>query len=63
MVAWNSVSKAAIINLTKHVATAFGKIGATDANARWSEWFEDIIVALTDEQGELYTAQEVWHLD
>jgi L-rhamnose mutarotase len=45
------------------VATAFGKIGASDANTRWSEYFEDIIVALTDANGELFTAQEVWHLD
>ena len=45
------------------VATAFAKIGATDANRRWSEWFEDIIVALTDEDGNLFEAEEVWHLD
>jgi L-rhamnose mutarotase len=45
------------------VATAFGKIGATDVNRRWSEWFEDVIVALTDEQGNLLRADEVWHLD
>ena len=45
------------------VATAFGKIGATDVNRRWSEWFEDVIVALTDEDGKLIRADEVWHLD
>ena len=45
------------------VATAFAKIGASDVNARWSEYFEDLILALTDEHGELFTAQEVWHLD
>lgn len=45
------------------VATAFGKIGATEVNRRWSEWFSDIIVALTDEQGELFWAEEVWHQD
>jgi L-rhamnose mutarotase len=45
------------------VATAFGKIGATDVNRRWSEWFEDVIVALTDEDGNLFRADEVWHLD
>jgi L-rhamnose mutarotase len=45
------------------VATAFGKVGATDANARWSKWFEDVIVTLTDEQGNLFRADEVWHLD
>jgi L-rhamnose mutarotase len=45
------------------VATAFGKIGATAVNARWSAWFEDVIVSLTDEDGSLFAAEEVWHLD
>lgn len=44
-------------------ATAFAKVGESEANTRWSTWFEDVIVSLTDEQGELFTAQEVWHLD
>jgi L-rhamnose mutarotase len=44
-------------------ATAFGKVGETEVNRRWSEWFEDTIEALTDERGELFTAREVWHLD
>ena len=44
------------------VATAFAKLGATDVNARWSEWFEDIVVSLTDEDGNLFRAEEVWHL-
>jgi L-rhamnose mutarotase len=44
-------------------ATAFGKVGATDVNRRWAEWFEDVIVALTDEDGNLFAAEEVWHLD
>ena len=45
------------------VATAFGKVGATAVNTRWSLWFEDVLEALTDENGELFTADEVWHLD
>ena len=45
------------------VETAFGKIGATDVGARWSEWFEDVIKSFTDEDGNLYWAEEVWHLD
>lgn len=45
------------------VATAFAKLGPHEANARWSEWFEDVIVSLTDENGELFRLQEVWHLD
>lgn len=45
------------------VATALAKLGPTEVNRRWAEWFEDVIVALTDEQGNLRTAKEVWHLD
>lgn len=45
------------------VATAFEKLGAYEANARWAEWFQDVIVSLTDENGDLVTWQEVWHLD
>ncbi len=45
------------------VATAFAAIGATDVNARWSAWFEDVIVNLTDAKGQLISLHEVWHLD
>jgi L-rhamnose mutarotase len=45
------------------VATAFAKLGPTDVNRRWAEWFEDVIVSLTDENGDLYRVEEVWHLD
>jgi len=45
------------------VATAFAKIGSHEANARWAKWFEDVIVSLTDENGELFRLDEVWHLD
>ena len=45
------------------VATAFAALGSSDANARWAAWFEDVIVELVDEQGELFTLAEVWHLD
>jgi L-rhamnose mutarotase len=44
-------------------ATAFGKVGATDANKRWATWLEDVIEQLTDEQGKLFRADEVWHQD
>jgi L-rhamnose mutarotase len=44
-------------------ATAFAKLGPTDVNRRWAQWFEDVIVSLTDENGELYRLEEVWHLD
>jgi L-rhamnose mutarotase len=45
------------------VTTAFAKIGESEANGRWSEYFKDVIVSLTDEDGELFVAEEVWHLD
>jgi L-rhamnose mutarotase len=45
------------------VDTAFAQIGASEANARWSEYFQDVIVSLTDENGDLMVAKEVWHLD
>ena len=43
--------------------TAFAKLGKHEANARWSKWFEDTIVNLTDNQGNLMKMVEVWHLD
>lgn len=43
--------------------TAFAKVGATEVNRRWSEWFKDTIVALTDDEGKLFQADEVWRLD
>jgi len=43
--------------------TAFAKVRETDANARWQEWFKDVIVSLTDEHGEFVRYDEVWHLD
>jgi L-rhamnose mutarotase len=44
-------------------ATAFAKVGATDVNRRWAEWFEDVIAELTDADGNLFAATQVWHLD
>ncbi len=44
-------------------ATSFGKVGASEANVRWAKWFDDVIERLTDEQGNLFRADEVWHLD
>lgn len=45
------------------VATAFGKLAGYEVNARWSEWFEDVIVRLTDEEGSIFRLEQVWHLD
>ena len=39
------------------------QLSGSEANTRWSEWFKDVIVSLTDENGDLMTLDEVWHLD
>jgi L-rhamnose mutarotase len=44
-------------------ATAFGGVGATEVNRRWSQWFEGVVLGLTDDAGRLHTLPEVWHLD
>ncbi|MCF8542998.1 MAG: L-rhamnose mutarotase [Candidatus Nanopelagicales bacterium] len=43
--------------------TAMAKLGASEHNARWAKWFEELIVNLTDARGNLMTCAEVWHLD
>jgi L-rhamnose mutarotase len=45
------------------VATSLGKLLSSEVNARWSESFKDIVVSVTDDEGNLYRADEVWHLD
>lgn len=44
-------------------ATALGAVAATEVNSRWSAWFSDVIEELTDADGQLFFADEVWHLD
>lgn len=44
-------------------ATAFGKVGATEVNRRWAQWFTDVLAVHTDADGNLVEAAEVWHLD
>lgn len=44
-------------------ATAFGKVGATEVNTRWAQWFRDVLAKHTDPDGNLIDAAEVWHLD
>ena len=48
---------------TPEAATAFARVGATEVNARWAAWFSEVLVELTDENGNLVRADEVWHLD
>jgi L-rhamnose mutarotase len=42
---------------------AFARIGATDVNRRWGEAFGGIITTITNPDGSLITAQEVYHQD
>ena len=43
--------------------TALDKMGETDVNARWQEWFSDVIASITTPDGELFTFDQVWHLE
>lgn len=45
------------------IKTAFAKVESTEVNARWDVWFEEIIEDITDSDGNLFWAKEVWHLD
>lgn len=44
-------------------ATAFARVAATDVNARWSEWLEDVIATPRGDDGGFERLEEVWHLD
>jgi L-rhamnose mutarotase len=45
------------------VDTVFGRIGQTDVNRRWGESFAGIITTIGDADGNLITADEVYHQD
>jgi L-rhamnose mutarotase len=45
------------------MATVFARIGQTDVNRRWGEAFAGIITTITDADGALITADEVYHND
>ena len=45
------------------MATVFGKMGKTEVNTRWGQAFEGIITKITDDAGNLITADEVYHQD
>lgn len=44
------------------VATVAANIGVTDVAARWNKSFEGVIESMTDADGNLLRADEVWHL-
>lgn len=45
------------------LATVLGKMGQTEVNGRWGQAFEGIITAITDAEGNLFTADEIFHQD
>ncbi len=45
------------------MAGALATIGATDVNRRWGKSFGGIITSISDREGRLFTAREVFHLD
>ena len=42
-------------------ATAFAKVGESEYNSKWSEWFKDLIVNQATDQGGMLSFTEVWH--
>jgi len=45
------------------VAEALAAMGNSEANRRWAEWFTEVISNLTDAEGNLIQAPEVWHMN
>ncbi|MBA3627121.1 MAG: L-rhamnose mutarotase [Chloroflexi bacterium] len=45
------------------MATVFGRMVEQEVNARWGKAFEGIITTITDADGKLITADEVFHQD
>lgn len=45
------------------VATALNAMAGSEANARWAEWFTEVIEVLTDATGNLHRAPQVWQMD
>ena len=43
--------------------TVVGNMGRTEVNGRWGEAFQGIISTITDSQGRLITADEIYHQD
>lgn len=44
-------------------ATVFARLDRSNVNARWSRWFEDVLVQHTDVSRNHSHAAEVWHMD
>lgn len=44
------------------VESALGAMAGSDANARWAEWFADVLELHVGPDGRLIRLDEVWHL-
>jgi L-rhamnose mutarotase len=44
-------------------ATAFAKVAESPDNAKWSDWFKDLIVNQASDTGKQLSYTEVWHQD
>lgn len=51
------------VEATPDAATAFAKVGESEYNAKWSDWFKDLIVNQATDNGGMLSFVEVWHLD
>ena len=45
------------------VAEAFAKLERAEATHRWNEYIREVMTRSVDEEGRLFAAEEVWHLD
>lgn len=53
----------AYVECEPDAATALAKVAATDVNARWTRWLEEVIATPRLENGAFDQLDEVWHLD
>jgi L-rhamnose mutarotase len=42
---------------------AFAKLEEAEVTARWNDYIRDIMTRTVDDEGRLFAAREVWHLD
>jgi len=45
------------------IADALGAMRHSKANQDWAEWFSTVIASILDSDGNLFRADEVWHMD
>jgi L-rhamnose mutarotase len=45
------------------IESCLGSMANSTANTEWASWFTDVIKSLTDESGNLFMAEQVWHMN